>query len=142
MSRQVANLREDYYAQFERAQKGNLDAIEWLRWFIAQFQSSCEESSRILDRSLQKAKYWNEHAGQSLSDAQLKAINTLLDAGPDGFEGGMRTRKYCALTKVSTATASRDLGALVRMRMLVVTGQGKSTRYWINLDGWRPGADQ
>jgi Fic family protein len=63
-------------------------------------------------------------------------VNTLLDAGPKGFEGGMSTRKYCALTKVSPATASRDLGALVKMGMLVPTGQGKSTKYWINLDGW------
>jgi Fic family protein len=136
ISRQLAKSRDEYYNQLERAQKGDLDVSEWLYWFVKQFQAACEDSSSILDRSLEKARYWALHADQRLSFAQRKVVNTLLDAGPKGFEGGMSTRKYCALTKVSPATASRDLGALVKMGMLVPTGQGKSTKYWINLDGW------
>ncbi|MGH8808944.1 MAG: Fic family protein [Noviherbaspirillum sp.] len=136
VSRRLATVRDEYYAELERAQKGDLDATGWLHWFVRQFQTACEDSTRILDRSLEKARYWTAHAGQSLSPAQRKAVNTLLDAGPDGFEGGMSTRKYCGIAKVSPATASRDLSALVKMGMLASTGRGKSTRYWINLAGW------
>jgi len=141
ISRQLAAVRDDYYTQLERAQKGDLDVTEWLCWFVTQFQAACEDSALILDRSLEKAMYWASHAGQSLTPAQRKVINTLLDAGPKGFEGGMSTRKYCGITGVSPATASRDLSALVKMGLLVSTGQGKSTRYWINLAGW-PGVDR
>jgi Fic family protein len=72
----------------------------------------------------------------SLSEAQRKAVNTLLDAGPGDFDGGMSTRKYGALTKVPPATASRDLTALAKLGLFVITGQGKSIRYWINIEGW------
>ncbi len=37
----------------------------------------------------------------------------MLDAGPDGFEGGMTNKKYARLTKTSPATAQRDLSDLV-----------------------------
>lgn len=140
ISRRMADARDEYYLQLERAQKGNLDVTEWLCWFIDQFRTACEESARILDRSLEKAQFWTAHAGASLSEAQRKAINTLLDAGPAGFEGGMSTRKYCNLTRVSPATASRDLASLTRLGLVVVTGQGKSTRYWVNIPGWAKGS--
>ncbi|MDB5839139.1 MAG: Fic family protein [Herminiimonas sp.] len=136
ISRRLATVRNDYYAQLERAQKGDPDITDWLCWFVRQFQAACEDSARILDQSLEKARYWASHAGRSLSPAQRKVVNSLLDAGPNGFDGGMSTRKYCGISKVSPATASRDLAALVKAGMFVSTGQGKSTRYWINLDGW------
>ncbi|MEN3367405.1 MAG: hypothetical protein V7606_4679 [Burkholderiales bacterium] len=140
ISRQLAKSRDDYYIHLERAQKGDLDVTEWLHWFVQEFRAACEESASILDRSLEKARYWALHADQRLSAAQRKIVNTLLDAGPIGFDGGMSTRKYASLAKVSSATASRDLAALVKMGMFVQTGQGKSTRYWINLDGWSGGS--
>lgn len=136
ISRRMAEARDEYYLQIERAQKGDLDVTEWLCWFVEQFRVACEESSCILDRSLEKAQFWAVHAGVSLSEAQRKAVNTLLDAGPKGFDGGMSTRKYCSLTRVSPATASRDLSALTRLGLFSVTGQGKSTRYWVNIEGW------
>lgn len=138
ISRRMANARDEYYRELERAQKGDLDITEWLCWFISQFRFACEGPARILDRSLEKAKFWTTHAGNSLTDAQRKAVNVLLDAGPQGFDGGMSTRKYCSLTKVSPATASRDLGALAKLGVFVVTGKGKSTRYWINMPDWAP----
>ena len=136
ISRRLAAVRDAYYSHLERAQKGDLDVTEWLCWFVRQFQLACEESAHILDRSLEKARYWAAHADRSLSPTQHKVVKLMLDAGPEGFEGGMSTRKYCGVSKVSPATASRDLSALVKMGMLVSTGQGKSTRYWIELEGW------
>jgi Fic family protein len=60
----------------------------------------------------------------------------LLDAGKDGLSGGMSAEKYANLTGSSKATATRDLTDLASRGLLVVTGQGRGTRYWINVPGW------
>jgi Fic family protein len=65
-----------------------------------------------VERVLQKARFWVHHAQATLSERQRKALNALLDAGPDGFVGGMTNRKYAHLTHVSPATAQRDLAKL------------------------------
>ena len=43
-----------------------------------------------------------------------------------------------SLTRVSRATAFRDLAALVAAGALGTAGVGKATRYFINLPGWEP----
>lgn len=136
LSRQLARVRNDYYRQLEQAQKGTMDVTSWLQWFIGQFNAACLDSIRIMESSLEKAQFWATHAGVSLSPSQTKTIKALLDAGRGGFVGGMSTSKYASLNRVSTATASRDLASLVKTGLLASTGQGKATRYWINLPGW------
>ena len=59
----------------------------------------------------------------------LRVVRRMLEAGPDGFTGGMNARKYIALTAASKATATRDLQQLAVMGALVPTGGGRSTRY-------------
>lgn len=44
------------------------------------------------------------HQDKELSRRQRKMLNVLLDAGPDGFERGMSTKKYESLTGASRAT--------------------------------------
>jgi len=61
----------------------------------------------------------------------------LLDAEPAGFAGGISAEKYSKLTKVSKATATRDLADLLHHQWLVMTGQGKATRYWLNVPEWK-----
>ncbi|MBC7992500.1 MAG: hypothetical protein H7Z15_04565 [Rhizobacter sp.] len=73
---------------------------------------------------------------ESNNARQRKAVNTLLDAGPGGLEGGLSTRKFESLTSTSRATASRELIALVSLGLLVTEGAGRSTRYRVNLEGW------
>lgn len=57
-------------------------------------------------------------ADLNLSARQRKVANTLLDAGPGGFAGGMRTQKYESLAATSRATASRELIELEAMGLL------------------------
>ena len=55
--------------------------------------------------------------------------------GLDGFEGGLTTRKYQALTKVSRATAFREISELVQKKMLIQNvGKGRNVSYRINQD--------
>lgn len=89
-----------------------------------------------MESALEKAQFWAMHAGTSLSPAQTETIKALLDAGRGGFVGGMSTRKYASPNRVSMATASKDLVALAKAGLLKTTGQGKATRYWVNLPQW------
>ena len=55
-----------------------------------------------------------------------------MDAGPDGFAGGITTRKYMSLTKTSRVTAYRELADLVEKGCLTPTGKGgRSSSYVI-----------
>jgi Fic family protein len=56
-------------------------------------------------------------------------FNVLLDAGADGFVGGMTNKKYAHLTHVSPATAQRDLAELAELGILQTQGAGRSARY-------------
>ena len=60
----------------------------------------------------------------------------MLEEGPDGFAGGMNSRKYVSITKTSKATATRDLQQLVAMGAISQCGTagGRSTSYRINPD--------
>ena len=77
----------------ERAQHGGLDVTDWVSWFVQQVQVSCEEASKTIDGTLAKARFWMDHSNKDLNERQRRAVNLLLDAGPNGFEGGMSTKK-------------------------------------------------
>ena len=57
----------------------------------------------------------------------------MFDAGPEGFEGGMRAKKYMSITKASKATATRDLQHLLESGILISVGGGRSTHYELNI---------
>lgn len=138
-SQSLLDRRNEYYEQLERAQHGGLDVTEWVAWFVQQVQVSCEEASNTIDDTLAKARFWMDHGNKNLNERQRKAMNLLLDAGPHGFEGGMSTRKYESIAGTSRATASRELIELEDLGLLARAGAGRSTRYYVNLPGWRPG---
>jgi Fic family protein len=139
-SQRLLNRRGEYFEHLERAQHGGLDVTEWVTWFVYQVRASCEEASRTIDDTLVKARFWMRHGNKDLNERQRKVMNLLLDAGPNGFEGGMSTRKYESIAGTSRATASRELTTLEALQMLTRTGAGRSTRYHVNLPGWEPGA--
>lgn len=136
ISQRLLEKRDDYYSELERAQHGSLDVTRWVVWFVAQVRFACEHASVAVDESLAKARFWHAHRERELSPRQRKMLNVLLDAGPDGFEGGMSTRKYESLTGASRATSSRDLTGLEDGGTLLRAGDGRSTRYYLAIPGW------
>ena len=67
---------------------------------------------------------------QELNDRQKKVITKLLEAGPDGFEGGVTNRKYAGIAHISRATAQRELADLVEKGVLHTNpGGGRSVSY-------------
>jgi Fic family protein len=126
--------REAYYAVLERTQRGALNVTDWLGWFLEQVASTCDLAEGTIEHVLAKTRFWVRHQGTALSERQRKVINVLLDAGPDGFVGGMNTRKYVSLTRASRATAYRELADLVEKRCLISSGGGRTLNYQIGWD--------
>jgi Fic family protein len=135
ISQRLLEQRDAYYDELQRAQHGDLDITRWVAWFVDQIRVACEQASAVIDESLVKARFWLLHQDKGLSARQRKLLNTLLDAGPSGFEGGMSTKKYENLTGASRATSSRELVDLETMGLLYRVGEGRSTRYYLAVTG-------
>ncbi|MCP5054987.1 MAG: Fic family protein [bacterium] len=130
LSRRIMEEREDYYDTLERCQKGEGDITQWLLWFLGCVTRAIETSETLIARVLEKADFWQNHGQTSLTVQQRKVINRLLDAGPGGFEGGLTTRKYASMTKVSRATAYREITDLVNKGILEPNpGKGRNISY-------------
>lgn len=131
LSAQIMRERNAYYDALELTQRGGLDVTPWLAWFLEQVNGACESAEATVGKVLEKAKFWLCHQNISLNERQRKVLNRLLDAGAEGFAGGMNTRKYVSLTKASRATAYRELADLVEKGCLLQMGAGRSVSYVI-----------
>ena len=130
LSSQINAERESYYAALEKSQKGTVDITAWLLWFLGCFSRGIATSEKLMSLVLDKAAFWYRHAQTGLSERQRKVINKLLDTGKGGFEGGLTNRKYASMTRVSRATATRELHYLQGVGVLKRNpGSGRSVSY-------------
>ena len=126
MSAQIRRERNDYYTTLERTQRGALDVTPWQEWFLSCLHRAIEGSHDTLGAVLEKARFWERFAQQSLNARQVKVLNRLLD----GFEGKLTTSKYAKLARSSQDTAYRDILELVeRGALRKDPGGGRSTSY-------------
>ena len=131
LSRAIEADKKSYYRALQEAQKSN-EVTPWLCYFTSLVLEAQSHADAQVEFILRKAKFFDHHKDK-LGERQLKVIRRMLDEGPDGFEGGINARKYVGLTKVSKATATRDLQDLVKNGVLVPIGGGRSTRYELGL---------
>ena len=136
LSGQIMNERDEYYTILEKIQKGNGDVTAWLSWFLSCFQRALERSENLLENVAMKARFWQRIGNIPLSEHQRKVVNRLLDAGPEGFKGGLTTRKFASITHVSRATAYREISDLLSKKILKQNpGQGRNVSYDLNMEG-------
>ena len=131
LSAQIQQQREQYYLQLERCQRGTLEVTTWLQWFLEQLSAAAEHNGAVVNAMRTKALFWWSHRHHSFNPRQQKLLNRLLDAEPEGFEGGLTLRKAIGLTRASRATAWRDLRELVELEALEPIGAGRSSAYRI-----------
>ena len=130
LSSRIMEERKGYYTALEHCQKTNGDISEWLLWFLGCFTRAIESSQNLISNVLAKAEFWHHHAQTIINERQRKVINRLLDAGEGGFKGGITTRKYVSMTKVSRATAYREISDLINKKILRQTsGNGRNVSY-------------
>jgi len=126
MSAQIRKERNDYYDMLEKTQKGSLDITDWIHWFLNCLDRALAASIEHLQSVLQKARFWEKHAGTPLNERQQHLLNKLLD----GFEGKLSSSKWAKIAKTSQDTALRDIQDLVNKNMLVKdSAGGRSTGY-------------
>lgn len=126
MSAQIRLVRNKYYDILEKAQKGTLDVTDWLVWFLNCLKDALISSDQILERVMNKHRFWIRHATQVLNSRQVLMINKLLD----DFSGSLTSSKWAKIAKCSTDTALRDIQDLINKQILRrdIAG-GRSTRY-------------
>ena len=131
----ILELREEYYSQLERAQKGDLDVTEWLQWSGACVGRAYEEAHTCIGRVGLIAKFWVRHRDTALNPRQRKALEIALS--PNETEDAWLTAKRVARwTKVERVTASRDLTQLETLGVIRKdpAAGGRSTRYEVALE--------
>ncbi|MGD0940539.1 MAG: Fic family protein [Terracidiphilus sp.] len=126
MSAQIRHERKGYYEILEATQKGDLDITRWLEWFLDCLGRAFNHAETTLEAVLNKARFWDRHAGVAFNDRQRKIVNQLLN----GFEGKLTSSKWAKLAKCSQDTALRDIEDMVRKGVLKKDGAGgRSTSY-------------
>lgn len=133
LSRTIEANKSTYYNALSEAQRSN-KVTGWVTYFVRTILAAQKEAEEQIQFTLKKTKFF-DHYKEELNERQLKVIKRMLEEGPKGFEGGMNSSKYGSLTKVSKATATRDLQELLGLGVLTRLGNagGRSTKYWINL---------
>jgi Fic family protein len=130
LSSQIMEERKDYYDVLEACQKGDGDVTAWLKWYLECYTHAVEKAEKLIADVLAKARFWQDHSQIDINERQRKVINRLLDAGKDGFQGSLTTRKYAAMAKVSRATAFREIADLVENGLLLEnSAKGRSVSY-------------
>ena len=131
LSRTIARRRKAYYAALEGVGP-SLDITDWLVWFAGTVVDAQLWSERRLVRSIQQAQFFERLRGE-LNRRQEKALLAMFRAEPDGFEGGLSSGNYRAITRAPASSATRDLADLVAKGALRKSGERRYTRYWLNL---------
>ena len=125
--------KKTYYMQLEKASRGSLDVNTWLDYFADMVIKAQEIAREEVDFVLVKTRFYEAY-GDQLNDRQTRMVFRVFAEGRKGFEGGITTKKYEAITKCPNRTASRDLSDLVAKGIIVpLPGGGRTTRYELNI---------
>jgi len=132
-SSRIMQERDDYYSVLENCSKGKgtgTNITDWLAWFLGCYKRAIDGSEKIIGHVLAKAGFWQAFGTLELNERQCKVVNRILEAGKGGFLGGLTTRKYVSLAKVSRATAFREISDMLDKKILrPMPGKGRSVRY-------------
>lgn len=113
----------------------DFDITPWLRWHLLTLKNSMVNALKNIEHITAKTKFWDKHRETPLNERQIKVLNKILDIGYENFEGGINTKKYISLTKVSKATAVRDITELVELECIkqIEGTAGRNVRYEVIL---------
>jgi Fic family protein len=125
--------KKSYYLQLEKASRGSMVVNAWLDYFADTIIKAQEIAKEEVDFVLAKTRFYETY-GDQLNDRQTRMVSRVFAEGRKGFEGGITTRKYEAITKCPNRTASRDLSDLVDKGIIIpLPGGGRTTRYELTI---------
>lgn len=135
ISTAINSDRKGYYDILDKTtnlfRNRDFDITLWLVWNLNILKNAMIEALKNIEHLVQKTKFWDEHREKSLNERQIKILNKILDIGIENFEGGISTKKYISITKVSKATAVRDISQLVEFGCIeqIEGSGGRNIRY-------------
>lgn len=127
--------KKRYYEALERSQNllynREYDFTQWIEWHIKTLGTSVDLGLQKVEIVVQKAKFFNRINQEELNARQIKVLNKLLEYTKDEFEGGLSTKKYMGITKVSKPTAFRDIQELVSLKCIqqIEGTAGRNVKY-------------
>lgn len=127
--------KKGYYETLEHSQNllynKDYDFTQWIEWHTQTLKASVDLGLKKVEIVIQKAKFWNRVKEAELNSRQIKVLNKLLEYTKDEFEGGLSTKKYMSITKVSKPTAFRDMQELVALGYLqqIEGTAGRNVKY-------------
>ena len=127
ISQAIETDRNAYYTAL-RQSSASLDITSWLTYYCGMLTVAVDHANRLVTFSLHKQRYFQRFATQ-LDAHNRKAIDKMFATYPKEFKGGMTTRKYMSINRVSQATATRALQQLTTIGALTRHGAGRSTHY-------------
>lgn len=135
ISTAINSDRKGYYDSLDKttnlfSNKG-YDLTSWILWHLGILNNAMHQALKNIEYLVQKTKFWDKHRNRPLNERQIKVLNKILDMGSENFEGGLNTKKYINLTKVSKATAVRDITQLVEFGCIEQIEQtsGRNVKY-------------
>lgn len=130
MSVGILANRKSYYSILEQTQKGDVDITDWLVWFLDTLDETFTGVLEEIDQTVFKTNFWRRVDQIKLNTEQVKVLNHMLDGD---FAQGINASQYQKVAKVSRATATRHLSALVEVQCLEKSQSGgRSTRYLLS----------
>lgn len=135
ISTAISNDRAGYYNILDNTTNlflnKEFDITPWILWHLNILNNAMQQALKNIEYLVQKTKFWDTHRKKALNERQIKVLNKILDNGSENFEGGLNTKKYMALTKVSKATATRDISELLKYGCIeqVEGTAGRNVRY-------------
>ena len=131
LSKIIEADKKAYYDALKVGQRSN-EITPWIRYFVKTIVEAQIDATKQIEFTKNKIKFLDRFKDQ-LNTRQLKVIKRMLQEGIKGFEGGMSTKKYCAITGAAKATATRDLQDLLEKDILKQFGRGRNTHYDVNV---------
>ena len=139
ISTAINSDRKGYYDILDRTtnlfKNRKFDTTPWIEWHLNTLKYAMQSGLKSIEYLVQKTKFWDKYREYALNERQKKVINKILDMGSENFEGGISTKKYISLTKVSKATAVRDISQLVKFGCIkqIEGSSGRNTRYALDI---------
>jgi len=140
ISTAINSDRKGYYDILDKTtnlfKNREFNITPWVEWHLKTLQSAMQSGLKSIEYLVQKTKFWDKYREYALNERQIKVLNKILDMGSENFEGGISTKKYISLTKVSKATAVRDISQLVEFGCIrkIEGSSGRNIRYELDID--------
>ncbi len=135
LSRQIEAEKKAYYAALQAgrvAVAGAIDATGFVLWFLRARLSAGKVAADEARFLVRRNRYFMEHAG--MTSRQEAVLRHLFAMGVSRVALGVSAKTYGKISRVSAATATRDLVALEGRGALMRSVEGgRSTRYFLTL---------